>query len=199
MRNFTEPRPRINRNPGSSRFVIAWGILAAVGGIALAATTLEPLRRESEQSKWPVAPGRIASVQTTPCIGADGELIVVRRTAYVFDIDGRTVRSELAETMPRAAWAKQVRAEDSRGELRGSVPVHFNPADPGQSWIQRDPVPLDSVILGFVLFLSGIVVVFVGLRARRVEEGIATEGEGRIIAPPEGPRRWNLTGVLPAV
>ncbi|MBI2922507.1 MAG: DUF3592 domain-containing protein [Planctomycetes bacterium] len=200
MRNFKWPRPKIDRRPGSWKFILTWSALVVTGGIALAATSAKDLRREWEEQRWPVAKGRVESVRTMPYMGPDGELTVIRKTTYVYAARGQSFRAVESEVMPRTGWAQAARSEDMERRFQGAVSVHFNPAAPDQSWIYREPVPLDSVILGFVLFLGGIVVGALGLKVRKIEEELVAEEQGRIIAPPpDGPTRWILPAMLPAI
>jgi hypothetical protein len=116
---------------------LAFGALAVWGARAYGRALHEGLA-------WPTTPGRVLERGLGPALGNNSYMPLVR---YSYTVDGREYTNDQVYLVRRSGGlAAQMRRLVDR--LPDPVPVHYDPQDPGRSYLVANPRGMYWLVLG---------------------------------------------------
>ncbi|HSS21665.1 MAG TPA: DUF3592 domain-containing protein [Pyrinomonadaceae bacterium] len=129
---------------------------AWVIGLVLLWTSLKQLRNLSTLDRWPITRGKIIERGTfTPDYAAGPPAFrhapLVR---YVYEVDGREFMNDRIrpERLQQPQHNSQQWAEKTALSFPDEVEVHYNPENPGESFLVQTPKKLLFAVLGGAAF-----------------------------------------------
>lgn len=141
-------------------------LFAMVIPTAIAVAIVVKMNKVRRASRWPMAPGRIVSSKTrevtTKQSGGAPSVGNVPDITYVYTVDGiehRGKRIGIGEIRPDSP---EVEAALDRYQVGRTGPVFYNPEDPDEAVLERNPPARPAVMYGFAggVMVVGLVVVF---------------------------------------
>lgn len=173
--------------------ILAGGVATLLGLVTVAEGAWNTLRAVERES-WPVVNGVIVRVEIRTDRMANGEPADSRVATYAYTLNDRPVVAEQALAVPRLPLTRKMRENALRSLRSGPCRVHYNPANPSESWIMADAPLWEQIVIGFAFTLMGLMVAVAGLFKRRGVGLMASEPLGVDSLPkePPGPRRWEV-------
>jgi hypothetical protein len=175
-------------------FSIAAGTLATLAGLGIASEGAFQMRRGWTRDQWPVANGVVIRVEDRTDRVANGKPADSRVATYAFLLDGHAVVGEQSLAIPRYDWTFGSRTNDLRAMHSGPCQVHYNPENPGESWIRPEESLWEAILLGLLFAGLGFGVAYGGWRMKREAAQLIGEQRGLDSLPkePGGAKRWEV-------
>ncbi|KAF0240495.1 MAG: hypothetical protein FD180_4915 [Planctomycetota bacterium] len=178
-------------------FGIVCGSLGALTGLWIAGLGALETRRAWERENWPVAEGAVLQVEERTDRVANGRAADSLVASYAFLLDGRRVTAEQAIAIPTMGFTFALRENTLRSLRRGPCRVHYNPANPAESFIVADPPLWEAILLGLSFTFMGVIIAAGAWWKRRQVEQLIGDQRGLDSLPkePPGVKRWEV-GVM---
>lgn len=175
-------------------FAILAGSFATLLGIATVAEGAWTTWRAAERETWPVVNGVIVRVEIRTDRVANGAPADSRVATYCYMLNDRPVIAEQALAIPKLPLTRKWREEALKSLRSGPCRVHYNPANPAESWILMDPPLWEQIAIGLAFTFMGLLIAIAGSFKRRGAGLLATEPRGLASLPkePPGPKRWEV-------
>jgi hypothetical protein len=133
---------------------IVWLFALAIPGLVVG-VILNKLREVREAATWKEAPGRIVRSEATS-VEREGKALKAAAIDYEFTLALKPVRGSrvsIGEILPGSPRVDEVLKRYPAG---ASVPVFYDPANPGRSVIERELPPNFNAIWVFVAVLAAL-------------------------------------------
>jgi hypothetical protein len=178
-------------------FGIVCGSLGALTGLWIAGLGVLDVRRALEREEWPVAQGVVLDVASRTDRVVDGRAADSRVATYAFMLDGKRVTSEQALAIPTMGFTYSLRESALRSLRVGPCRVHYNPANPSESFIVTEEPLWEAILLGLAFALMGASIAAGSWWKKRQFEQLQGEQRGLDSLPPNEPpsKRWEV-GVM---
>ncbi|MCC6739827.1 MAG: DUF3592 domain-containing protein [Planctomycetia bacterium] len=175
-------------------FAIVAGGLGVLVGLATVALGAWETWRAAERESWPVVSGVVVRVEIRTDRVANGKPADSRVATYCYTLNDRPVIAEQSLAVPNLPITRKWRENKLRSLRSGPTQVHYNPANPAESWILAEPPLWEQMVIGLAFTLMGLMIALAGSFKRRGAGLLSTEPRGLDSLPkePPGPRRWEL-------
>ena len=177
-------------------FAIVCGSIGALTGLWIAGLGALDVQRALDREGWPVADGVVLEVESRTDRVVAGRAASSRVATYAFLLDEKRVTAEQSLAIPTMGFTYSLRENALRSLRTGPCRVHYNPANPAESFIVAEEPLWEAILLGFAFAFMGATIAAGAWWKRRQFDQLMGEQRGLDSLPKEPPsRRWEV-GVM---